>query len=57
MVMGDSYNQDKFLDVTAVATPNGGCNSMEGVDASAAINRITEKWSGMTATTKTNSWM
>ena len=52
--MGDSCNQDKSIDVTAVATPNGSHNSMEGVDASATSNRITGEWSGMTATIKTN---
>ncbi len=52
--MAGSCNQDKSIDVTAEGAQNGGCNDEEGVDASAASSRITEKLSWVTATTKTN---
>ena len=57
MVMGDSYKQNKYHDVTAEGAQNGSHNSMEEVDASAAINRITEKWLWVTATSRTNIMM
>ncbi len=52
--MAGSYNQDKSIDVTAVAAQDGGCNDEEVVDASVTSNRITGEWPGMTATIKTN---
>ncbi len=38
MVRDDSYNQDKFLDVTAEAAPNGSHNSADEANASARVD-------------------
>ena len=55
--MGDSYKQNKYHDVTAEAAQYGGCNDEEGVDATAIARGITEKWSELTATNRTNITM
>ena len=57
MVMGDSYKQNKYHDVTAEGAQNGGYNSVAGVDAAAIARGITEKWPWMTATNRTNITM
>ncbi len=57
MVMGDSYNQDKFIDVAAAKDRFGSYNSVDENDVTAIAKGITEKRSWVTATTKNNSSM